>query len=77
MGWTAGVRLPARARDLSLLHSVEIDSDVHRDSFSMGGLGSSFEDKHAGDDADHSYTAVVKIGGDIPQLPYTFSWRDD
>jgi hypothetical protein len=36
MGWTAGVRFAARARDFSLLHSVQTGSGAHSDSDSMG-----------------------------------------
>jgi hypothetical protein len=36
MGWTAGVRFPAGARDFSLLHSVETGSDAHPASYPMG-----------------------------------------
>jgi hypothetical protein len=37
-GWTAGVRLPAEARDISLLHSVQTGSGAHSASNSTGGL---------------------------------------
>jgi hypothetical protein len=36
MGWTAGVRFPAGARDFSILHGVQICSGAKPASFPMG-----------------------------------------
>jgi hypothetical protein len=40
-GWTAGVRFPAGARDISLLHSFQTGSGAHPASYPMG-TGSCF-----------------------------------
>jgi hypothetical protein len=36
MGWTAGVRFPAGARDSSLLHSAQAGSGSHPASYPIG-----------------------------------------
>jgi hypothetical protein len=41
MGWKAGARFSAGARDLSLLHSVQTGSSAHPTSYPMG-LGGFF-----------------------------------
>jgi hypothetical protein len=76
MGWTAGVRFPAGARDFSLL-SVQTHSRVHPASYPVGNRGSFPGGKVAGHEADHSppSSAKVKNGGAIPPLPHTSSWR--
>jgi hypothetical protein len=52
-GWTAGVRLPARASDFSLLHSVQNGSGSHPVSNPMA-TGGSFPGGKA-DGATHLY----------------------
>jgi hypothetical protein len=46
-GWTAGVRFLARARDVSLLHSIRTCSEAHPVSNTMGIVGPSSRDKAA------------------------------
>jgi hypothetical protein len=65
--WTFGVRFSAKARDFSLLHSVQTVSGAHPSSYPMGigcfppGIFSS------GLEADHSHPSIdeVKNGGAI------------
>jgi hypothetical protein len=74
MGWAAGVRFFAGARDFSLLHSVQTGSGVHPASYPNGTVGFSPGVKRQGREADHSppSSAEVKNGGAIPPLPYVY-----
>jgi hypothetical protein len=67
-GWAAGIRFPARERDVSPLHTVQTDSEAHPVSYPMGS-GGLFP--RMGHEADHSprSSAEVKNGGVIPPLP--------
>jgi hypothetical protein len=58
-GWTAGVRFPARARDISLLHSVHTSSEAHPASYPVGTGGSFTGVKRPGREADHSPQSSV------------------
>jgi hypothetical protein len=45
MGWKAGLRFPAEARECSLFHSAQTGTGAHSTSYLMGTGGSSPEDK--------------------------------
>jgi hypothetical protein len=77
-GWAAGIRFPARARGIYLLHSGQTGSGAHpilsngyRRALPLGV-------KWPGREADHSppSSTEVKNGGAIPPLPHVFmAWR--
>jgi hypothetical protein len=72
MGWMTGVQFPTRARDFSLLHSVQTGSAAHTASYPMGtGI------KRPRCEAGHSppASAEVENGGAIPPLPHMSSWH--
>jgi hypothetical protein len=77
MGWVAGIRFPARARDFFLLHSFQTGSGAHPASYPMG-TGSPFLGlKRPGREADRSppSSAEVKSAGDMLPFRHTSSWR--
>jgi hypothetical protein len=77
MVWTAGVQFPARPTRLSLLHSAQTGSGVHRASYpvSTGGCLPGAEQQER--EADHSspFSAQIKNGGAILPLPDASSWH--
>jgi hypothetical protein len=77
-GCIAWVQFPAGARDSSLLHRVQTDSDTHLASYTMSTKGSFTECvKQLGREADHSFlsTAEVMNNGAVPSFPPTSSWH--
>jgi hypothetical protein len=70
MGWTARIRFPVGAKDISLLHSVQTGPGIHPDS-NPRGL------KWPGCEADHSPPSIaeVKNDGAIPPFLHKSSWR--
>jgi hypothetical protein len=76
MGWMPGVRIPAGARDLSLLDSVWTSSGACPASYPMITRGTFPEVKQPRREADHSppSSAEVKTGGAIPPLFHMTSW---
>jgi hypothetical protein len=70
-GWTTGVRFLVRARDFSLLHSVQTGFQAYLASYLMGTGRSIPGDR----EADHSppSSTDVKNGGAIPPLSHTCS----
>jgi hypothetical protein len=60
-------------RDLSLLHSGQIDSEVQAASYPVGTRGFYPKMKRPEREADHSppYSSEIKNGGTIPPLPHT------
>jgi hypothetical protein len=72
MGWTAKVQFLARARDFSLLHSVQTSSGAHPASYPVG-VGGSFP---WGCEGEYSHPSSVKVknGGVISPFPHTSSW---
>jgi hypothetical protein len=74
----AGAILPGKARDFSLLHSVQTDYGAHSTSYAMGtGGGLSPGVKRISHEAHHSppSSAEVKNRGAIPPLSHTSSWH--
>jgi hypothetical protein len=76
-GWTAGARFSVRAKNLSLLHSVQTGSGAHAASYPTSTGCSSSRLKRLGREAGHSTPSVaeVKSSGAIHPLPYTSSGR--
>jgi hypothetical protein len=74
MGWTTGLRFPARARDFPLLHSVHIGLGAHP-VFCLTDIGvptpGIWRPRR---EIDHSPPSSfeVKNGEAIPPLPYIF-----
>jgi hypothetical protein len=80
-GYELGGRasIPGRARNVSLLYSIQTGSKAYPASSPMG-AGNTFPGvKRLGREADHSppSSSEVKNGGAIPALPHTSSWRGD
>jgi hypothetical protein len=75
MGWTTGIRYPAVAKDISVLHSVKTYSGAHLASYPIGTGAVSPEEKRPGRKADHAPPSIadIKNGGAIPPLPQ-YSW---
>jgi hypothetical protein len=59
--------IPARPRDLSLMHNVKTGSEAHWASYTMGTGGSFYGGKFLS-------SAEVKNNEAIPPLPHTSSW---
>jgi hypothetical protein len=77
MGWTAGVRFSAGAKELSLLHSIQTGSGAHPASYPMGTGGFFPGLKQPGCEYHHAppCSADVMNGGAIPPLPHISSWK--
>jgi hypothetical protein len=76
MGWTAGVRFPARIIDFSLPHNIQTGIAAHPVCYKIGTEGSFPRVKRPGREADHSppSSAEVKNGDAIPPLTHMSSW---
>jgi hypothetical protein len=77
MCWRAGFQFLANAIYFSLLHVVQTGFGGHQASYPMGIMGSFAGERRQGREAEHSapYSAEVKNGRAIPQLPLRSSWR--
>jgi hypothetical protein len=76
MGWMAGIRLPAGARDFSLLHSIQTSSAAQPASYATVHRALSLEVKRAGCEDDHSPPASAEVKNDraMPPLSHMSSW---
>jgi hypothetical protein len=61
MGWTAGIRFPAKTRDLASFYSVQTCSGVHRASYPVGIGVPSKDVKRPEREVDHSPQSNVKV----------------
>jgi hypothetical protein len=71
MGWTAGVRLPERVRNFTLLHSVQTFSKALSFSYTIGtpffpGLN------RQGRESDHSLPPIADVKSD--EVIHVSSW---
>jgi hypothetical protein len=72
-----GVPFPSRARDVSLLHSIQTGSRSNQLPIKLILGALSTGTKQPRGEANHSllFTAQVKNDGAIPPLPHTSSWH--
>jgi hypothetical protein len=63
--------------NISLVHSLQIGSEAHSASYTLGTGGSFPWVKRQGHEADHSSLFITEVKCDVatPPLPHSSSWR--
>jgi hypothetical protein len=74
-GYTAGVRFPAAARDISTASRPALEPTRRPIQCVLAELSSGIIRPGREADLSHPSSAEVKNGGSIPPLPHTSSWR--